>query len=282
NAEYPEGITGEDWNLQNQKAIAYQLSIACTVDQQVEWLTRKKPGILSTFPQNARAIVEEMLNTDTPISFRTIIVHGEVLSSETKALMAQTGIKIIDRYGGEDIGPISADCPHGLGHHQFAEVGLFEMSEIPSAETADSKRGSLIATPFYNYSMPMIRYENRDIVEVSKLPCPCGRTMPKILKIMGRDRNMFTFSDGSQVWPDMTYAQYKHLLPAKQFQVIQHTHRDIEVVYVTSNNAKPVDEKGMQDLLRKNLHDDIDIRLTRVQHIPRSTSGKFETWKSLV
>ncbi|MFK8034235.1 MAG: hypothetical protein AB8B94_08830, partial [Hyphomicrobiales bacterium] len=47
NAEYPEGITGEDWNLQNQKAIAYQLSIACTVDQQVEWLTRKKPGILS-------------------------------------------------------------------------------------------------------------------------------------------------------------------------------------------------------------------------------------------
>ena len=281
-AEYPVGFAENDWNLRNQEAIAYRLSISCTVSQQVEWLTRKKPEILATFPQNARAIVEEMLRTSTPISFQTIIVHGEVLNSATRDLMAKTGIKIIDRYGGEEIGPMSADCPHGEGQHQFAEVGLFEMSETPNAETSGSKQGTLIATPFYNYSMPMIRYVNNDIVEVSKRPCPCDRTLPKILKIMGRDRNMFTFSDGSQVWPDMTYAQYEKFLPAQQFQVIQHTHRDIEVIYVASNNPKPVDEKGMQDLLRENLHKDIDVRLTQAESLPRASSGKFETWKSLV
>lgn len=282
NANYPDGITGKDWNLRNQEAVSYQLSIACSVSQQVEWLTRKKPGILCTFPQNARALVEEMLEENTPISFDTVIVHGEVLDFETKDLMARAGIQIIDRFGGEDVSSISASCPVGEGHHQFSEVGLFEVSDETSTTTVDLKRGQLIATPFYNYAMPMIRYENGDIVEVSNKPCACGRTLPYILNIMGRARNIFTFSDGTKIWPDMIRNDYESFLPAKQFQVIQHTLTDLEVIYVPDVEGVPVDSQGFSAMLQKLLHKDIDVKLTRVQNIQRSPSGKFEIWKSLV
>lgn len=282
NANYPDGTTGKDWNLRNQEAVSYQLSIACSVSQQVEWLTRKKPCILCTFPQNARALVEEMLEENTPISFETVIVHGEVLDIETKDLMTQAGIQIIDRFGGEDVRSISASCPAGEGHHQFSEVGLFEVSDETSTTTVDLKRGPLIATPFYNYAMPLIRYENGDFIEISTKPCTCGRTLPHILKILGRDRNVFTFSDGTKMWPDLTRDEYAPFLPAKQFQVIQHTRQSIEFFYVPDGTDDLVNETGFRNLLRGKLHTDIEIKLTPVTQIERGPSGKYELWKTLV
>lgn len=281
-AEYPEGFTSNDWNLRNQNAIAHLLSINSTVRQQVEWLARKKPEILCTFPQNARAIVKEMLETKTPISFDTVFVLGEPLDQETKNLLEISGIRIIDRYGGEEIGSISASCPEGYGHHQFAEVGYIEVSSENAIEEVGFRRGPLIVTPFYNYAMPMIRYRNDDIIEMSNTPCPCGRTLPLISTILGRARNMFTFSDGSTVWPNMTYEEYKPFLPAKQFQVIQHTFQDIEVIYVASNETQPVDHAGLLALFREKFHSDIELKLNRVEALQRAPSGKFEAWKSLV
>lgn len=127
------------------------------------------------------------------------------------------------------------------------------------------------------------RFGGEDIeVEIGDEPCTCRKTLPHIKRILGRDRNTFTFSDGLKIWPDMSRADYEPFVSVKQFQVIQHTARDIEVIYVPDDESRPVDAEGFSSLLKSLLHDDIDVRLTRVQQIPRSTSGKFETWKSLV
>ncbi len=279
---YPDGEPGENWNLVNPKALAYSLSINYPSSQQADWVHRKQPDILATYPRNAQAIVEELLQLERKPSFHTILVHGEILEDDTRSFIERVGIRIIDRFGGVEIGPISANCGQGTWHHQFSEVALMETVPANNLFPRMSEQKKLIITPFYNYAMPLIRYQNGDLIELSDEPCPCGRSLPRIERILGRERNMFTFSDGSRIRPDMTRKEYEPFLPAKQFQVIQHTHTEIEVRYVADGSRQAADLSGLTKLLQGLLHQEISVRLTQVDEIARASSGKFETWKSKV
>lgn len=277
---YPDGESGANWNLINRNATAHNLSVIYTPQKQAEWVHRKQPDILSTYPRNGAAIVEELLRLGRKISFHTIIVHGEILEEDTRSVIEGAGIRIIDRFGGVDTGSISANCGQGPWHHQFSDVTLMETMPDDSQNANAGKRSTLLMTPFYNYAMPMIRYKNGDLVELSDEPCPCGRTLPRIDRILGRERNLFIFSDGSRIRPDMTRKDYEPFLSAKQFQVIQHTLTHIEMRYIADDLNQPIDILGLTILLQKLLHHDINVKLTRVDEIPRASSGKFETWKS--
>lgn len=80
----------------------------------------------------------------------------------------------------------------------------------------------------------------------------------------------------------MTRKDYEPFLSAKQFQIIQHTLTHIEMRYIADDLNQPIDILGLTILLQKLLHHDINVKLTRVDEIPRASSGKFETWKSHV
>lgn len=279
---YPDGQPGENWNLVNPRALAYSLSINYSSSQQADWVHRKQPDILATYPRNAQAIVEELLQLGRKPSFHTILVHGEVLEDDTRSFIERAGIRIIDRFGGVESGPISANCGHGTWHHQFCEVALMETLSANNLHAHEIQQKPLIITPFYNYAMPLIRYQNGDLIELSDEPCPCGRSLPRIERILGRERNMFTFTDGSRIRPDMTRKEYEPFLPAKQFQVIQHTHTEIEVRYVADGSRQAADLSGLTKLMQGLLHQEISVKLTQVDEIARASSGKFETWKSEV
>lgn len=279
---YPEGRAGDNWNLKNQQAPGYNLSVGATVSQQVEWLMRRQPGLLCTYPRNAEAIVETFLQQGMMIPFHTVLVHGEVLEPDTRRNIEASGLKLISRFGSVEVGPISAQCSEGPWHHQHSEVALMEALSPDGKKVNASGRGQLVITPFYNYAMPLIRYNNGDQVDLSALPCPCGRTLPRIERILGRERNMFTFSDGSRKWPNMARSEYEPFLSARQFQVIQHTPTRLEVRYVADDVSRPVDLAGFTALLQDTLHPDINVELTRVSELSRAASGKFETWISHV
>lgn len=279
---YPDGRDGDSWNLVNPQAPTYNLSIGYTIEQQVDWLSRKLPDMLYTYPRNAQAIVELFLSQNQSMPFHTIMVLGEVLEVETSELITKAGIQLINHFGTTETGPISGQCSHGPWHHQYSEVCLMETIAPGDGSDISSGRGELVVTPFYNYAMPLIRYKNGDLLDRSTEPCPCGRTLPRIERVLGRERNLFIFSDGSRIRPDMRRKDYAPFLSAKQFQVIQHTLTHIEVRYVADDPTQPIDIPGFTRLLQNLLHQNINVKLTRMDEIPRASSGKFETWKSHV
>jgi phenylacetate-CoA ligase len=279
---YPDGRDGDTWNLTRPQAPAYNLSIGYTTAQQVEWLVRKQPNILYTYPRNAQAITEAFQTEKIVPPFHTIIVHGEILEEETSQIIEGAGIRLIDRYGAVEIGPFSGQCPHGSWQHQYSEVSLMETIAPDTGAIITEGRGALVATPFYNYAMPLIRYQNGDLLERSTQPCPCGATLPRIDRILGRERNMLTFSDGTQIWPNILRSEYDKYLSVRQFQFIQHTPTRLEMRYVPGDPARPVDKAGLTSMMQRVLHPDITVELTPLSTLPRAPSGKFETWISHV
>lgn len=281
---YPDGGAGVEWNLDNPDAEAFQLSVSESIEHKLEWMQRVQADHLVTYPAIGLAIAELAAEKGVKVPFNTLISQGEILSENAKNRLASDfGVNVFDRYGSSEISPISAQCPDVPNHHhQFAEACLIETLELDSERPIENGQGRLVATPFYNYAMPLIRYENQDQIDITDSPCSCGRTLPVIKRILGRERNVFIYEDGSRSWPFLNMREMVALIPAYQMQTIQKTHRDIEILYVRDQNLSHFDPDGLQSFMRRRLHPSIDLKVIEVSEIPRSPSGKFEAWISLV
>ena len=136
-----------------------------------------------------------------------------------------------------------------------------------------------MVTDLHNFAMPLIRYEIGDYAEAGE-PCPCGRGMPVITRILGRTRNMLTLPSGEQIWPAFAKALREALPQLRQAQLVQRTLDEIEVRLVVARPLTPREEDRARRALGKALSDAFAYRFVYVDEIPRSAAGKFEEVKS--
>lgn len=281
---FPKGGVGHRWNVKDAEAPAYQLSVSEMVHDQLQWLLDTKPDILNTYPSIALAMANLAKERGISLPIHTFIGHGEVFSDEAKtALSNEFGLKVIDQYGASELGPIAAECPKSSIYHLFSEAGMMDVHGLDDGKPIKDGRGRLVLTPFYNYAMPLIRYENQDQVEITSQPCSCGRTLPCIQKILGRERNVFTYVDGKQSWPTVPETAHRAFFPAKQIQVVQKTFTDLEIRFVRDDESTAIlNVQKVEATFRNHLHPSINLSVVEVQEIPRSASGKFEQWISQI
>lgn len=284
NHPLPGGSRGHLWNMEKPDSTVFQLSLGNTVEQQVEWLTRTRVQVLISYPSNAAAILKYTRDNDLAAPFDTVICNGESFTDDMKQFLQNNEtIKVIDRFGASEVGPISAACPtNPTIHHQFSEIALVENLEPERDAVLTSGSGRMVITPFYNYAMPLIRYENDDFIETSDEPCSCGRTLPVIRKIIGRRRNLFKFADGKVRWPSFDVPEFMPFLPARQFQFIQTSRTHIKVLYVHDGSSREADADRLKSYMQGKLNETFDISIVKTDSIPKLRSEKFEDCISLV
>ncbi|HYH73360.1 MAG TPA: hypothetical protein VD764_09075, partial [Nocardioides sp.] len=67
------------------------------------------------------------------------------------------------------------------GLHFWEDDTLVEVLDPEGTEpVGDRERGELVATALVNRTTPLIRYRSDDIVRLTRVPCPCGRTHAKL------------------------------------------------------------------------------------------------------
>ena len=113
------------------------------------------------------------------------------------------GIVATDNYGlSEVMGPgVAGECQECNGLHVNEDHFL---SEIIDPETLEPVRpgevGELVITTLTKEAFPVIRYRTRDLTRMIPEPCPCGRTLHRIQRIMGRTDDMLIIK-GVNVFP---------------------------------------------------------------------------------
>jgi len=96
-----------------------------------------------------------------------------------------------DIYGlTEIIGPgVSVECFEHNGLHIFEDYFLAEIIDPATGERLDyGQEGELVITTLTKQAMPVIRYRTRDRTILHADPCPCGRTIVRMEKVLGRHR----------------------------------------------------------------------------------------------
>jgi phenylacetate-CoA ligase len=149
-------------------------------------------------------VAEQMgisIGDDTKL--KTGIFGAEPWSLETrKRIESATGIAAYDIYGTSELsGPLFTECQHKNGIHVWADMFLMEVVDPKTGETLeDGERGELVVTTLDKWAMPLIRYRIGDLTVLDSEPCECGRTHPRILRILGRTDDMLIIR-GINVFP---------------------------------------------------------------------------------
>ena len=112
-------------------------------------------------------------------------------------------IRAFDIYGLTEItGPgVAAECPCQVGAHIFEDHFYPEIIDPDTLEPLpDGQEGELVFTTLSKRGMPLLRYRTRDITSLTTEPCPCGRTLRRMLRISHRSDDMFIIR-GVNVFP---------------------------------------------------------------------------------
>ncbi len=128
---------------------------------------------------------------------------AEPWSDETRRRIEEsTGIKAYDIYGTSEMsGPLCSECQLQNGIHIWADLFLIEAIDPKTGEqVAEGERGELVVTTLDKWAFPLIRYRIGDLTIVNNEPCECGRTHPRIMRILGRTDDMIIVR-GINVFP---------------------------------------------------------------------------------
>jgi phenylacetate-coenzyme A ligase PaaK-like adenylate-forming protein len=132
--------------------------------------------------------------------------------------------------------------------------------------------------------MPFIRYEIGDFAIAGPRRIKCAVKLPALTQIMGRYRNAFTLRDGRVISPRVAVDELRKHISFAQYQIVQTAYDVIEVRYVPldPSHPAPADAGGLQMCVRASIDASFNVRAVAVDAIPRSASGKFEDYLSLV
>ena len=131
--------------------------------------------------------------------------------------------------------------------------------------------------------MPLIRYEIGDHAEVGP-PCPCGRGLPVLTRIIGRTQQMLRLPDGGRRWTLLGAGELGelHKLGVEQYQFIQTAVESLEVRLVLPEALRARAEPGVRAWVAEQFGDHLDVELVYFDEIPRTKEGKFFDFMSNV
>jgi len=143
----------------------------------------------TTFMEHLGDVANEMgIDPARDLSLRLLIIAGDIRKNETKEKLKDIfDAEVREIYASADLGIVAAECSEGGGMH-ISEDYVVEIIDPETGEHAPLDEGGEIATSeVCRKAMPIIRYRTGDITEgVNLEPCPCGRTSPRLKRILGR------------------------------------------------------------------------------------------------
>jgi phenylacetate-CoA ligase len=254
------------------------------LDGLVSMFRKFKPGFLKGFPLNLYTLALVLSQKrDHGIVFKAIFSQGSHLLPYQRDLIETVfSCRIFDTYGHMERTVAISQCPLGSYHvHPDYGVVEFEDPRVPlvNACHGDTFVQEVIGTSIHNFSMPLIRYRTGDFVEIKRLPekCLCGRGLPTIVSVVGRDLDIVITPDRRAIAG--LPSTLGHTPGIVMGQIIQENINKLLVKIVCASEDVDKTERILMRYLRDFVGDEMDIKIehTTIEGIRKDNYGKFKT-----
>jgi len=209
-------------------------------------------------------------NRRPPPSLRVVFATAEPLFDFQRETIEEVfGAKVAVEYGARDAGLMANECPNG-GLHIPAEGMVIEIEGSDKGGL-----GEIVVTNLFSRAMPIIRYRTGDVGELGSEPCSCGRSLPLLKKIEGRQTDFLVAMDGRILHALAVIYILREMAAVKEFQVIQESLDRVVIRMVAENSFSKEDESSIVLRVRKLLGEEVEVVVDKTAEIPRPRSGKF-------
>jgi phenylacetate-CoA ligase len=218
---------------------------------------------------------------------KAAILGAEPWSLETRKRIENTmGIKAYDIYGTSELsGPLFTECEEQNGIHVWADHFLIEVIDKNGDPVKEGQRGEMVVTTLSKEALPLIRYRIGDITILNNKECECGRTHPRIMRILGRADDMLIIR-GINVFPSQIESVLMTIPEVgEHFQILAERNGELDELTVRVEVTKAAFSDKLADLmklekkigyeLQKVLNLSTKVELVETGTLPRS-QGKSQ------
>ncbi len=256
--------------------------------RQIQIMQDFKTTALVGTPSYAMLIADtimEMGINPTSLSLKYGLFGAEPWSDAMrKELESKLKITATDNYGlSEVMGPgVAGECLERTGLHIAEDHFLVEVIDPTTLEPVKpGEVGELVVTTLTKEAFPVIRYRTRDLTRILPGTCPCGRTMQRMTRVMGRTDDMLIIR-GVNVFPqqiETVLFEIEGVEPHYQIVIDRKGALDETTVNVEVSEQIFFDEMKKQselkDTIKKRLASELGISV-EVKLVEKKTLERFE------
>jgi phenylacetate-CoA ligase len=281
-ANIPKLTRLENWgapaSLLRKTGPALGIPITTDIETQIALILDFKPQTLLIYPSNLAALAQHCTAHGIAIpSLKKILTIGETLSLDIRTHTERAfGADVSDMYSSQEAGNIALQCPQSGLYHVMAENLIVEILNEDGVAAGEGKAGRVVLTDLNNFATPLIRYDIGDYAEAGP-SCSCGRGLPTLKRILGRERNLILMPDGSRHWPLVGFHKFREIAPVIQYQMIQQDREHVELRLVVERPLTGQEENNLATHVQTSLGHPFSLSISYFDgRIPVGPSGKFE------
>ena len=224
-----------------------------------------------SFLFNIAEKAEEMgLDLKRDLHLRVGFVAAEMLPESLRSKLEERfGMTIRQSYGTADIGCLGYECREKNGMHLPDDKIVEIVDPRTGKQLTAGQAGEIVATTF-NKVYPLIRFGTGDLSLLTQAPCPCGRTSPRLVKILGRADQM-TKVRGLFIHPGQaeSVASRHPLIARYQVVVTRRENRD-EITFRIEPNGELSGAEKRREEIEGSIRDVMKLR-GNVEFVPAGT-----------
>lgn len=256
--------------------------------QQLRIMQDYRTTALVCTPSYAMHLADELIEQRVArgaLSLRVGLFGGEPWSEAMRRqLEEKLQITATDNYGlSELMGPgVAGECLERRGLHLAEDHFLVELVDPASGAPARAGAvGELVLTTLTKEAFPLIRYRTGDLTTLTTERCPCGRTLARMGRVLGRTDDLLIIK-GVKVYPSQIEAVLVALEgadPHYQIVLTRQAAMDEATVLVEVSEAIFFDEmrrqSGLRETISRRLADELGVHVT-VKLVERKSLTRSE------
>jgi len=221
------------------------------------------------------ALLEEAGLEPPPV--RGIILSGERTFAYQKERIAKVfRSPVFERYGCQEFSNIAEECERHEGMHVNADSLYVEITDDQGRPVRPGEVGQIAVTSFDSMAMPFIRYKMGDLGSMIEKPCACGRGLPRIAQVLGREMDMIHTPEGSICAGIMMPHFMKEFAHIRGFQFVQEKLGRMRVRMVPEKGFDKGILPFMEEQLRRYVGPTMKIEFEFVEELETLMSGKYK------
>lgn len=235
---------------------------------------RIKPALLQGYvgavTQVAQYVIDHKVQVWPP---KFVWTTSAPLRPSNRVLIEKAfGAPVCDEYGSCELRWIACQCLECKGLHVNVEHVNIEFVDGNNRPVPKGEYGRTLLTNLEDEVFPLIRYENNDRGRWLTGLCACGRTLPCIDSIKGREVENFVLPSGKVINGEFLTTIFDSVPEvATNFRVTQHKDLSITIEYVPGTIEMP---QCIEDNFKMAIDAEVSVKFKKVDAI-QADRGKL-------
>jgi phenylacetate-CoA ligase len=189
--------------------------------------------------------------------------------------------RIVDIYGSAEAGCVAWECDICPGYHVSADMVLVELLDGGQAVPPGSE-GEVVVTNLHSYAMPFIRYRQGDVARWAEESAQCGRGLPTMQVIEGRQGDFVTLPSGKRLSPHHFFIALDTVPGLARWQLVQEDLYNLTVDMIVEPGSGRQVSQAARDNLTTIVGQEVEIAIHEVSSLPYDPAQKFRSVQSRV